>query len=204
MVFGAASLCRHCRVLLPAPGWGNPYVIDRSILDLARPRCSCCKLERCGGRSHRVARFWAPCRPALLSLMSVRCADRGMRSFSCTDWSFSFVCWVDVFCSVRFRLVNPAWMPEMTCKFTPCRVQKLVLCLCYILHCCCVQFCLKWNLEISRKVKCCMPLGTWANIYAMIEWIVEWIQTNGKRWNDTSVNPSLRGRTSAACINSLS
>jgi hypothetical protein len=30
---------------------------------------------------------------------------------------FSFVCWVDVFCFVRFRLVNPAWMPEMTCKF---------------------------------------------------------------------------------------
>jgi hypothetical protein len=39
------------------------------------------------GPVRRVARFWLRAgRPfSGLSLMSVRCADRGMRSFSCTD-----------------------------------------------------------------------------------------------------------------------
>jgi len=136
------SLCKHCLCSFSCTRMGKSLCYWCNILDLARPRCTCCKLERCGGWSLKVTPFFCSV-SALLSLMSVQYADYSILSFACIDWSFpSGVGWM---CFVPFQLVNLAWMPEITCNLLLKEVGATIL------HCCCVNLSLKWNLEITLR-----------------------------------------------------
>lgn len=138
-LFVAASLLDHQIKLMQTlicSGWGNPYVIDHNILDLARPRC--CNLERCVGWSLKVTHlFLFRVGPSQLNFCSI-CRPQVWW----LDWSFpSCAVWM---CCVPFQLVNSAWMPEITCNLLLKEGGAM-------LHCCCVKLPLKWNLEITCR-----------------------------------------------------